>query len=164
MDLSRTIIFGNSGSGKSWLGERIARGLGVPCLDLDSVHWLPGGYNVARERGEAIQLIREAARADRWVIEGIYGSLINEIRSNATALVWLCVDEDECVRNIRQRGIRRNGTTESFSALVDWAASYRYRQGPSSYGGHAIVFKEYNGEKIILRSRGAVTEFSKRLT
>ena len=164
MDLSRTIIFGNSGSGKSWLAERIARGLGVPCLDLDSVYWLPGGYNVAREQDKAIQLVREAAKADRWVIEGIYGSLINEIRSHATALVWLCLDEDECVTNIRQRGVRRNGTAESFSALLNWAASYRSRQGSSSYSGHANVFQEYIGNKIVLRSCDAVTEFSKHLT
>lgn len=164
MNLSKTIIFGNSGSGKSWLAERIARHLGAPCVDLDFVHWLPGGFHVARERHEAIRMVRQAANADRWVIEGIYGSLIKEIESDATALVWLCLDEAECDRNIRQRGMRRDGTSHSFAALLDWAASYRSRGGSSSFIGHATVFEKYVGEKTILRSRADVTAFVDQLS
>jgi adenylate kinase family enzyme len=168
MNLSRTIIVGNSGSGKSWLAERIVNHLGTPCidlhLDLDLVYWLPGGYSVTRERNEAIRLIREAGVADRWVIEGIYGFLIDEILTRATALVWLCCEESECVANIRKRGIRRGGTEQSFASLLDWAASYRSRHGSSSYTGHATVFEKYTGEKTVLRSRSAITAFAEGLT
>ena len=159
MNLLRTLIVGNSGSGKSWLAERIANRMGSPCIDLDSIHWLPGGYNVARERNEALQLLRDAAKADRWVIEGIYGSLVNEIRTESTALIWLCLDEAECVENIRQRGIRRGGDAASFAALLDWASTYRSRQGPSSYIGHQKLFDDYGADKRVLRSRNAVTAF-----
>lgn len=107
MDLSRTIILGNAGAGKSWLAERIARRLGTPCIDLDVLHWLAGGYNARRDREEAVGMLRQATLADRWVVEGIYGDLINEIQSDATVMIWLCLDEAECVTNIRQRGIRR---------------------------------------------------------
>ena len=159
MNLLRTLIVGNSGSGKSWLAERIANRMGSPCIDLDSIHWLPGGYNVARERNEALQLLRDAAKADRWVIEGIYGSLVNEIRTESTALIWLCLDEVECVENIRQRGIRRGGDAASFAALLDWASTYRSRQGSSSYIGHQKLFDDYGADKRVLRSRNAVTAF-----
>jgi adenylate kinase family enzyme len=163
MDLSRTIIIGNSGSGKSWLAERIATRLSASYVDLDLIHWLPGGYNVARERDDAIRLVRQAARADRWVIEGIYSSLVKEVQSDATALLWLCPDAAECISNIRERGIRRNGSPESFAALLDWAATYRSRNGSSSYIGHEATFNGYLGDKKILRSRDAVTEFARRL-
>lgn len=162
MDLSKTIILGNSGSGKSWLAKRISSHVGGSCIDLDLIHWLPGGYSAAREREEAIRLVRQAAKAERWVIEGIYGSLIHQVQSEATALVWLCLDEAECATNIRERGIRRDGTTESFAALLAWAASYRSRLGSSSYSGHAMVFKKYGGEKTILQSRSAVTAFARQ--
>jgi hypothetical protein len=163
MNLSRTIIVGNSGSGKSWLAERIAGHLDAPSIDLDLVHWLPGGYNVPRERDEAIRMVRQATSADRWVVEGIYGSLISGIISDATALVWLCLDEAECVKNIRQRGVRRNGTPESLVALLGWAASYRSRHGSSSYTGHAAVFEKFAGEKTILQSRSDVRAFVEQL-
>jgi adenylate kinase family enzyme len=164
MNLARTIILGNSGSGKSWLAKRIASQRDAPCIDLDSVHWQPGGYSVARERNDAIQLIREAASADQWVIEGIYGSLIDEVQADATALIWLCLDEALCVTSIRERGIRRGGSKESFAGLLDWAASYRFRHGSSSYTGHAAIFEKYAGEKTVLRSRSAVTAFAEGLT
>lgn len=163
MDFSRTIILGNSGAGKSWLAEHVANHLAAPWIDLDLIHWLPGGYGTARVRDEAIRLTKEAAKADRWVIEGIYGVLANEILSEATALIWLCLDEDECMRHIRERGIRREGTVESLVALLDWTASYRSRQGSSSYAGHASVFNLFPGDKTILRSRCAVTTFAREL-
>jgi len=163
MNLLRTLIVGNSGSGKSWLAKRIAARVGSPCIDLDSIHWLPGGYNVARERNEAVQLLRDVAKADRWVIEGIYGSLVNEVRTDSTALIWLCLDEAECVENIRQRGIRRGGDEASFAALLDWASTYRSRQGASSYIGHQKLFDEYGANKQVLRSRDAVRVFLDRL-
>lgn len=53
-DLTRTLIIGNSGSGKSWLAERIANRLGSVYVDLDLIHWLPGGYNAARPMDEAV--------------------------------------------------------------------------------------------------------------
>lgn len=83
---------------------------------MDSIHWLPGGYNATRERDDAVNLLRDSAKGDRWVIEGIYGSLVQEIRADSTPLIWLNLDEAECVDNIRQRGIRRGGDASSFAA------------------------------------------------
>lgn len=130
---------------------------------MDSIHWLPGGYNATRERDDAVNLLRDSAKGDRWVIEGIYGSLVQEIRADSTALIWLNLDEAECVENIRQRGIRRGGDASSFAALLDWASMYRSRQGSSSYVGHQKLFDNYVADKQVLRSRDAVMAFLGRL-
>ncbi|WP_454739235.1 adenylate kinase [Cupriavidus necator] len=164
MDLSRTLILGNSGSGKSWLAERIAGHLCAACVDLDLIHWLPGGYNVAREQDEAITLVRQAAESERWIIEGIYGILVREVQASATALVWLCLDEAQCVANIRDRGIRRKGTTEGFSALMQWASTYRTRHGSSSYTAHEAIFNSFERDKAILPSREAIAKFAKLIS
>lgn len=162
MDLRKTLIIGNAGSGKSWLAERLAARLGVASIDLDFFHWLPGGYDVARDRDEAIRLTRAAARGEHWVMEGIYGWLVDAVQSDATALVWLCVDEAECVANIRQRGVRRGGTADSFELLLRWAGTYRSRRGSSSYDGHRTIFERFAGDRIMLHSRDAVTAFADR--
>ena len=159
MDLTKTLVIGNSGSGKSWLSERIANHLNAAWVDLDLIHWHPGGYDVARPREDAIQLARKAADAERWVIEGIYGRLVGEVQSNATALVWLCLDEAECMVNIQQRGIRRGGSEESFAALLRWAETYRVREGSSSYAAHEVIFNSFARAKKCLRDRNEITNF-----
>lgn len=162
MDLSRTLILGNTGAGKSWLARRIAAHVGVDPIDLDAIHWQPGGYGAARPRDEALALTTDAARSGRWVIEGIYGALAGAAVPASTALVWLCLDEADCMANIRARGRRGNADDAAFDALLAWAASYRSRTGSSSHAGHAAIFDAYRGDKICLRSRADVMAFTRR--
>lgn len=160
MNLSRTIIIGNSGSGKSWLADRLAQQLQTPWIDLDLINWEPGGYNVARERQDAIKLAHEATAYDNWIAEGIYGWLARELMPKATALIWLNIDEEECQANIRSRGIRRNGNDDAFQALLAWTASYKTRQGSGSFSGHEQIFHEFAGPKLRLLSKDEVTAFA----
>lgn len=160
MDLTRTIVIGNSGSGKSWLAEQIAKQLDAPWLDLDLIHWEPGGYKIARNREAATTLIKDAAISNSWVIEGVYGWLVNEIESKATALVWICVDEAECIANIRHRGVRGGGSDESFNSLLNWARSYRSREDSSSCSAHKRIFENFSGTKTCLSSKREVTAFT----
>ena len=107
--------------------------------------------------------MRDASTADRWVIEGIYGTLIGEVLSSATALIWLCPDDSECVAKIRYRGIRRGGDNASLSSLIHWAETYRSRQGSSSYAAHERLFNGFVGEKRCLRNRVQITDFAMKL-
>ena len=161
MDLNRTVVIGNSGSGKSWLAEHIAGRLGSDWVDLDHIHWYPGGYGAARPREEAVALIKQAAQPERWVMEGIYGWLVSEVLTYATTLIWLRLPIADCVQNIQNRGIRRGGTAEAFAALLRWAESYESREGSSSYSGHEHLFNSFSGNRVCLTSRAAVTAFVK---
>lgn len=156
MDISRTIIIGNSGSGKSWLAERLTEKNGGVYVDLDSIYWLGSGYNQARERSQAIKLTKAAASQEQWVIEGIYGWLVGEVMTNATALIWLCLSEDECVANIKYRGRRGNASEQSFADLLEWAQTYQTRTGSSSFNSHQRIFDDFPGAKLSLQNRDEV--------
>jgi adenylate kinase family enzyme len=150
MDLTRTLIIGNSGSGKSWLAQRLAEQLRVPWTDLDRIHWLSDEHSIPRSRAEALTMARIAAEQECWVIEGVYGWIISEIIQRATALIWLGVDDDECIANIRRREANDD---ERLVALLEWAGSYRQRQGSSGFAAHQRLFEEFCGAKIRLRDR-----------
>ena len=152
-DLSRTVILGNGGSGKSWLAGRLARSLGSQAIDLDEVHWLPGGYNARRDPAEAGAAVRKRAAADRWIIEGVYGWLAAEALPRATALLLLDFPEDECVENVQARGTRRGGDEASHMALIAWIQEYRTRQNSNSFKGHSELFDAFTGPKARLKSR-----------
>ena len=159
MDLTRTLIIGNSGSGKSWLAKQLAGYLHVPWVDLDSIHWLSDEHSIARPRAEALGMARVAANDERWVIEGVYGWMVSELIHRATALIWLCVEDEECVANIRQREAKRGENDALLIALLDWAGSYRTREGSSGYAAHQRLFDGFGGSKLQLMGRGEVTAF-----
>lgn len=159
MNLTRTLIIGNSGSGKSWLAKRLAEQLQVQWIDLDSIHWLSDEHSIARPRGEALAMARIAASEDRWVIEGVYGWIVLEFIHRATALIWLCVDDENCVANIGQRE-NRPADDEFLTALLEWAGSYRYREDSSGFSAHQQLFEGFRGSKIKLMDQTEITAFA----
>ncbi|MGF6555632.1 adenylate kinase family enzyme [Pseudomonas sp. S30_BP2TU TE3576] len=156
MDLTRTLIIGNSGSGKSWLAQRLAERLQLPWTDLDRIHWLSDEHSIPRPRNEALGMARIAADEERWVIEGGYGWIVREILHRATALIWLCINDVDCVANIRRREANDD---ERLIALLEWADSYRTRDDPSGFAAHRHLFEGFTGSKIQLMDRTEITDF-----
>jgi adenylate kinase family enzyme len=155
-DLTRTVILGNGGSGKSWLAERLADKLSLRAVDLDLIHWLPGGFNHRRDPEEARAAVRQLATEDRWVIEGVLGWLAREALPKATALILLDLPDDECVANVEARGLRRGGDEAAHLALIEWLREYRTRQNANGFQAHLNLLDTFAGEKVILRSRASL--------
>lgn len=157
MDLTRTLIIGNSGSGKSWLAQRLAERLLVPWTDLDRIHWLSDEHSIPRPRAEALAMARVMAEQERWVIEGVYGWIARELLPRTTTLIWLSVADEVCVANIRQREINDD---ERLIALLEWAGSYRQRDDSSGYTAHQRLFEGFTGGRIQLMDRTEITHFA----
>ncbi|QXH62908.1 adenylate kinase [Pseudomonas azerbaijanorientalis] len=157
MDLTRTLIIGNSGSGKSWLAQRLAEQLREPWTDLDRIHWLSDEHSIARPRNEALGMARIAADEERWLIEGVYGWIASELLSRATALIWLSLGDEDCVANIRRRETQDD---ERLVALLEWAGSYRKRDDSSGFAAHQRLFEGFTGSKIQLMDWKEITDFA----
>ncbi|RAU33570.1 adenylate kinase [Pantoea sp. RIT413] len=163
-DLQRVLIMGNSGSGKSWLAARISEFKTLPVTDLDTLYWEQDGYGRAREKTEVIKDVLAIANKERWIIEGVYGWIADQVSYYASHVIWLTPKPSECVENIEVRGIRNNGSVEDYKALLEWASLYEIRTGSSSYEGHLTVFSKVSPEnQIKLASREDINQFLTQL-
>jgi adenylate kinase family enzyme len=155
-NLTRTLVFGNGGSGKTTLANRLATILARPALHLDDLRWEPGNYGIARDNQLVINEAIAAAAADTWLMEGVYGWLAKPILPRATTLIWLDLPEAECLANVRARGIQGNGTQAAFDELLAWIADYRLRDNSSCFNAHLRLYESFTGEKARLTSRDEI--------
>jgi adenylate kinase family enzyme len=164
--LRRVAIMGNGGSGKTRLARALSLYLDRAPVHLDDVYWEPGphGDGIARDKAIVIEEVRELSLTSGWIIEGVYGWLINVILPRATTLVFLDLPEDECIANIKARGKQRGESDESFQELLDWVSKYRERRNNwNSFESHLRMFEEFPNEKVRLRSRTEILEYLDRL-
>jgi adenylate kinase family enzyme len=69
----RIHVLGNSSSGKSTLGRRLSRALGVPFVELDALNWEPGWVGLNDTDPEELERrFRAATAGDGWVVAGSY--------------------------------------------------------------------------------------------
>lgn len=155
--MDRTFIIGNGGSGKSWLGRRLAERHGVPLVHLDDLHWLPN-FAGERPRDERDRLVADASEGEAWVMEGIYGSILQQVLARVTRLIWLDLPDDACIANLMDRGQQGGGTAEQFEDLLSYTRGYRIRENSlNSFEGHQRFFEAFGGKKARLKSRAKIT-------
>ncbi|RUM06887.1 AAA family ATPase [Rhizobium chutanense] len=160
----RVLIMGNGGTGKTWLARRLGEQLRQSIIHLDDIHWEPGGYGTARDRTLRDMMVKTAAEAESWVMEGVYGQLVNMVLGRVTTLIWIDLPEEACIANIKERGIQGGGSQTQFASLLKWVAEYRIRKNNwNSFDAHAQLYAAFSGPKWLLRDREAVTLFASRL-
>lgn len=86
-DLTRVVVIGTSGAGKTTFARTLADILTVPHVELDAIHWLPSW--TPRDRDEFRQLVAKAVSQDRWVVDGNYSAVRDILWTRATTAIWL---------------------------------------------------------------------------
>jgi adenylate kinase family enzyme len=108
--VDRVNVIGSSGSGKTTVGEKLARKLGVPFVEIDEIHW--SRYPNWREppADEFRAAVDAATRGDRWVVDGSYGKVRDIVWSRADTVVWLDTPFPGRFARMLRRTIKRRGT------------------------------------------------------
>lgn len=152
--LSRILVFGNSGSGKSTYARRTSAEQGVPHLDLDTIVWEPGQVAVPRAPSAvAADLDAFTAAHDAWVIEGCYGELVARAAPRSTLLLFLNPGREACLANNRRRPWEphKYASPEAQDAMLEalqaWVAGYYERDDDWSYAAHRRLFDARPGPK-----------------
>ena len=146
--MTRIIIIGTSGAGKSVLGEQAAQRLGVPFLELDAYFWLPGWVQVTDEVFR--QKVAGAIAADAWVAGGNFSRGRDLIWARADTLVWLDYPLPLTLLRLLRRTVRRIITQEDMwhtGNRETWSKQFMSRDSLflwaiSSHKRHAVQFPE----------------------
>ncbi len=159
-------VIGYSGAGKSTLARALAKGLGLPLLHLDQVHFLPGWAE--RDPEEARALTAAFLERESWVIDGNYAGLLQERRmEEADRIVFLDVCRGRCLLQALGRYWRHRGTVRDSAApgcvekldgeFLRWLLWES--RSPAQRAGYAAIAGAWPEKLVRLRSRRQVRAF-----
>lgn len=108
--MRRIVVFGTTGSGKSWLAERLAAENGLRLVELDALfwgrNWQPAPFDLFRHRVDC------ETREGDWIAVGIYGQVRDIVWQRADTLVWLDLPLPLVMWRLFRRTLRRIVTQE----------------------------------------------------
>jgi len=155
--MNRILIYGNSGSGKTTLASGMADKHHLPRLELDLLAWASPG--VRHEFDDSLNEMMEFIETnDGWVMEGCYGSLVQEATFYCTELVFLNPGLETCLANNRtrpwepQKYDSEEQQNRYFDILQEWASQYETRTDEYSLQFHRQIFDNFKGPKQEYRS------------
>ena len=124
--MSRIVILGNSGSGKSSLAKRLAAKAGCEHLDLDAIAWKAADPPVRATFETSSAAIDDfVARKSAWVIEGCYASLIAYAGKYADRMYFLNIGIAACIENSEfrpwepEKYASKEAQDENLAMLID---------------------------------------------
>jgi adenylate kinase family enzyme len=133
--MARIHILGASGSGTSTLGSALARRLGVPHADSDSLYWLPTNppYTTPRPADHRQTLLeRRLPVTGDWVFSGAATRWVASLEAHFDLVVFLHLDPAIRMQRLRVREAARWGAriqpggdmATTNAAFLAWAAAY----------------------------------------
>jgi adenylate kinase family enzyme len=133
--MPRIHILGASGSGTSTLGAALARRLGVPHADSDSLYWLPTNppFTTLRPAEDRQALLLRTLPVDgHWVFSGAATKWAAPLEPHYDLVVFLRLDPTVRMARLRRREAARYGArilpggdlAAVNAAFIAWAESY----------------------------------------
>lgn len=128
-------IIGGSGSGKTYLANKLARSNNIEHYDLDDIQWDNNSetYGVKRAKEERKSMLREILDKDDWIIEGVYYKWVEEAFSQADVIyvldMPLVLTRIRIIKRFIKRKLGRERgkkeTLKSLFGLIKWTKEYR---------------------------------------
>ncbi len=150
----KTLVMGNSSSGKSTLAKTMVSRDGVAHLDLDTLAW------AATDPPERLPLVQSKAKIkafvgahQSWVIEGCYADLLAMVAEAADQLIFMDLAVEQCVTNAKNRPWEphkyesKAAQDANLAMLIDWIEQYPLRDDECALNSHINFYKRFSGPK-----------------
>ena len=168
MEGERILIIGNSGSGKTWLGTPLSQKMNIPLHHMDTLRWDKGGYKIRRSAADIYKDLDAIQKQDQWILEGVFGKMIERCLPFSTLLIWLNLPWEDCKQNLLSRGpqfedfLNSNEKEKALNKLIEWASEHESRTDTNSWGFFNDLYKDFKYEKTCFRSREDIMVFLNR--
>lgn len=103
--MQRVLIIGSPGSGKSTFAKKLAAQTGLPLIHLDDLYWAAGTDWVKVDRQVWKNRLQEALDGERWIIDGNYGSTLEQRAQQADTVYFLMPPRELCLWRVIWREV-----------------------------------------------------------
>ena len=163
--MRKTLIFGNSASGKSTLAKTLFTSQQLPHLDLDTIAWLDQTPPQRTPLDVANNKIKTfTAQHSSWVIEGCYANLLALLATEANEIIFMNLSPDLCMTNAKNRPWEphkyptKQAQDKNLAMLLDWIALYQSRTDDCSLQAHQDFYRDFEGKKFMYTENGIKAE------
>ncbi len=149
--MNRIVIIGNSGSGKSYLAQKLSNQSNKKLIHFDHLFWEPGGFTQKRPKDVVYSEIKNLSEEDDWIMEGVFGDLAEIALQRANSLIFIDKSWKDCEAGLLQRGFNPSDEN-TFKELLLWAKNYWTRENKNSFLCHERLFNAFPLNKTKIQS------------
>lgn len=153
--IMKIMIIGNSGSGKSTLAKKINVDLSIRHYDLDELLRRRKQNLKKYPHRRMMKNLKEIILQEKWVIEGAYTDIMIFISDIADVLIWMDLNEEQCIKNITARDVSPS------NYQIQRTKGYFTRKNGSSHYSHKSIWENFSGKKYQFTSFANELEFIK---
>jgi adenylate kinase family enzyme len=128
----RVVVFGTTGSGKSWLAERLSARTGLRLIELDALFWGKDWQGVPDELFR--HRVERETRDGDWIVVGNYSQVRDLTWRPADTLVWFDLPFPLVFWRLFKRTLRRTLTREDL-----WGTGNRESFVRGFFSRHSIL-------------------------
>jgi len=160
--VNRIYIIGTSGSGKSFLSNKLSEKLGIPNYDLDDVFFIKK-HTLRRSENKRDKLLSKIASRKKWIIEGVYGSWIEKALRKADLVIILDIHLLVLTKRILFRFLRKNKaereSLRDIIKLVKYVKGYKKSVTETGYKHHLHLMSKHKLNYFILKNSKEINQF-----
>jgi adenylate kinase family enzyme len=101
--MSKILIIGSGGAGKSTLANRLGKLLQIEVLHLDKLYWHAGW--VETPKSEWRQTVEQLLKRDAWIMDGNYSGTLDIRLEACDTIIFLDIARTICVWRVLKRAV-----------------------------------------------------------